>query len=327
MLKLGQLERVDIGELFKDEAKEFTPWLAQQENLALLGEAIGLDLELVGQEQDVGPFRADILCKDLASGDYVLIENQLGRTDHTHLGQILTYAAGLDAAIIVWIARQMCDEHRAALDWLNQVTDESTNFFGLEVEAWRIGESDPAVRFNVVCQPNEWLKRPPARQEIGPTQQLQLEYWKSFKAFLEEKQSKLPVSRPQPRHWLGVGIGTSRAYLNAVAGTWDEEARTQRGLIRVDLILNPPTAEADFKALHSQRQEIEQEVGEKLTWHSPENSQSRRIYVKKLADIKDRDKWPEQFEWLESRLLAFRRVFAPRIKALLQAAGSDAALS
>jgi len=316
MLKLGQLERVDIGELFKDEAKEFTPWLAQEENLVLLGEAIGLDLELVGKEQNVGPFRADILCKDVASGANVLVENQLGRTDHTHLGQILTYAAGLHAAIIVWIARQMCDEHRAALDWLNEVTDESINFFGIEVEAWRIGESDPAVKFNVVCQPNEWLKRPPARPEIGPTQQLQLEYWRAFKAFLEEKQSKLSVGRPQPQSWVGFGVGTSRAYFNAVAGTWDAEARTSRSFIRVDLILNPPTAEAAFKALHSQRQEIEQEVGDKLTWHSPENSQSRRIYVKKLADIKDRDKWPEQFEWLESRLLAFRRVFAPRIKAL-----------
>lgn len=104
------------------------------ENLELLGKAIGLDLELEAREKYVGPFRADILCKDTGSGNWGLVENQLEQTDHSHLGQLLTYAAGLQAVTIVWVAARFTEEHRAILDWLNAVTEESINFFGLAIE-------------------------------------------------------------------------------------------------------------------------------------------------------------------------------------------------
>jgi hypothetical protein len=128
VVSLGRLEKVDMREVWTHEAADFTPWLAAEENLALLGEAIGIDLELEAQEQSVGPFHADILCKDIATDCWVLVENQLERTDHSHLGQLLTYAAGLDAVTIVWVASRFTDEHRAALDWLNKVTREGINF-------------------------------------------------------------------------------------------------------------------------------------------------------------------------------------------------------
>lgn len=127
MKPLGRLEKVDLRIVWTHEANHFTPWLAQENNLALLGDTIGLDLELSSREQSVGPYRADIVCKDTITDSWVLIENQLERTDHTHLGQLLTYAAGLDAVTIVWIAPRITDEHRAALDWLNEVTDERIN--------------------------------------------------------------------------------------------------------------------------------------------------------------------------------------------------------
>jgi len=130
---LGRLEAVDLRNIWTSEAGEFTPWLAEENNLALLGETIGIELELEAQEKNVGPFRADILCKDTANGHWVLIENQLERTDHTHLGQLMTYAAGLKAVTIVWIAHHFTEEHRAALDWLNEITDDRFNFFGLEI--------------------------------------------------------------------------------------------------------------------------------------------------------------------------------------------------
>ena len=162
---MGRLERVDLREAWGTEDGDFTPWLAREENIALLGDAIGIDLEVEAQEKQVGPFRADnILCLDTATTDkhWVLIENQLYRTDHTHLGQLMTYAAGLDAVSIVWIARQFIlrktDEHRAALDWLNEITDEEIRFFGIEVELWRIGDSPPAPKFNIVSKPNDWTK-------------------------------------------------------------------------------------------------------------------------------------------------------------------------
>src|SRR5688572_15954584 len=133
-LQLGRLERVSVRDCWVDEARDFTPWLAQEENIALLGEAIGIELEVAAQEKNVGPFRADILCKDTLDGRLVLIENQLERTDHGHLGQLITYAAGLDAVTVIWVADRFTDEHRAALDWLNRITDTDFTFFGLEIE-------------------------------------------------------------------------------------------------------------------------------------------------------------------------------------------------
>jgi len=170
---LGRMKKVDVREVWKDEAGGFTPWLVKEDNLALLADTVGIELELEATEKDVGPFRADILCKDTVDGHWVLIENQLEKTDHTHLGQLLTYAAGLKAVTIVWIAKHFTEEHRAALDWLNEITDDRFNFFGLEIELWKIGESPTAPKFNMACKPNEWTKATPPVGEITETVTLQ----------------------------------------------------------------------------------------------------------------------------------------------------------
>lgn len=183
---LGRLERVELRNAWLGEATSFTPWLATPDNIVLLGEAIGIELEVDSQEKDVGPFRADILCRDTVNNHFVLIENQLERTDHGHLGQLLTYAAGLEAVTIVWIASRFTDEHRAALDWLNNATKTEINFFGIEIELWRIGSSPMAPKFNVVSQPNDWSKA--VRQQASITQRtamtefqkLHLEFWTQF---------------------------------------------------------------------------------------------------------------------------------------------------
>lgn len=165
---LGRLVRADLRDAWLGEATDFTPWLAHPDNIALLGETIGIELEVESQEKNVGPFRADILCRDTIDNHYVLIENQLERTDHGHLGQLLTYAAGLEAVTIIWVASRFTDEHRAALDWLNNATTSGFNFFGLEVELWRIGDSALAPKFNVVSQPNDWTKT--VREQAGAGQ-------------------------------------------------------------------------------------------------------------------------------------------------------------
>ena len=155
---LGRLTSVDLREIWTSESGDFTPWLASEENLTVLGDTLDLELELEAQEKAVGPFRADILCRDMGSNALVLIENQLERTDHGHLGQLLTYASGLEAATIVWIAGRFNEEHRATLDWLNAITEERFRFFGLEVELWRIGSSLAAPKFNIVSKPNDWSR-------------------------------------------------------------------------------------------------------------------------------------------------------------------------
>lgn len=158
MIVLGKLERVDIRHVWQREAKNFTPWLAQEENLQMLGETLHMDLVLEAQEKNVGTFRADILAKDTVTENWVLIENQLEETDHRHLGQIITYASGIRANTVVWIAQTFTSEHRSAIDWLNEMTNECLRFFAVELEVWRIGTSQFAPKFNVISKPNDWAK-------------------------------------------------------------------------------------------------------------------------------------------------------------------------
>ena len=229
-MKLGRLEKIqDLRDVWKTEAQDFTPWLAGEENLgSLLGETINLDLELEAVEKDVGPFRADILCQDTDDGSLVLVENQVERTDHTHLGQLLTYAAGLNTVTIVWIAKKFTDEHRATLDWLNEITGEKINFFGLEIELWRIGDSAIAPKFNVVSKPNDWTKGKASSSsmvkdtELTPTKTCNsisgnhlVTLWLKTARFFAHR-------KVNPCHWLNFSIGTSKAHISALLNTQEK---------------------------------------------------------------------------------------------------------
>lgn len=320
--QLGRLERVDLRRIWESEAQEFTPWLAQEGNLRLLGETIGLELELEAQEQNVGPFRADILCKDTATGHWVLIENQLERTDHTHLGQLLTYAAGLKAVSIVWIANPFSDEHRAALDWLNEVTESTFNFFGLEVEAWRIGDSPAAPKFNVVCEPNEW-SRSVARgaaaksAELKPAQELQLRFWTSFREYVQSRESRIRLTKPLPQHWMNIAIGRSGFQLSAIASTWNSEASSfDTNEIRAEFVITDANAKDYFTLLEAARGEIETELGFPLTWHSTEDVKMCRAFARKTVDLSDESDWPNHHEWLLERLDALHAAFQTRVRNL-----------
>ena len=183
----------------------------------MLGETLGIDLELEAQERSVGPFRADNPLQDIATDSWVLVENQLERTDHSHLGQLLTYASGLEAVTIVWVAAQFTDEHRATLDWLNRITDARFRFFGLEVELWRIGDSLPAPRFNVTSKPNDWSKSVVDDTELSDTRVAQRAYWAALHTVLGAAGG--PVSgkqKPQPQSWMGYPIGRFGFTLSAV---------------------------------------------------------------------------------------------------------------
>lgn len=323
MTELGRLKRIEPREIWVTEAGHFTPWLAQAENLCLLGEAIGIELELEAQEKSVGPFRADILCKNTVTDDWVLIENQLARTDHTHLGQLITYAAGLKAVTIVWIATPFTEEHRAALDWLNQITDSRFNFFGLEVELWRIGDSQIAPKFNIACQPNDWSKtvsEGAARVEKGAlteAKQLQLEFWTSFNGYVKAQNSQLRPTKPQPKSSMGISTGRSGFLLEAVASMWNNETESyDSNEIRAVLSVFVNGAKDYYKKLEEQKDIIENELGYPLTWYNPDNAQVCRLYVRKSVDIQNRSDWVNQHQWLLKHLEEFHRVFVPRIRGL-----------
>lgn len=181
--KLGVRVEVELREVWPNEASDFTPWLA--ENITELGKALGLDLELQEREASVGSYSLDILARDLGSGSLVVIENQLESTDHDHLGKLLTYAAWFDANVRVWIAKEFRDEHREALDSLNHRTGEDTQFFGIEVELWKIDNSRPAVNFNLVATPNEWLKQTVSVRAAGNVSERDKRYKAFFQSLID----------------------------------------------------------------------------------------------------------------------------------------------
>jgi len=313
-MSLGRLEQVDLRNVWQSEPGDFTPWLAQEENIALLSDTLGLDLEVEMQEKEVGPYRADIVCRETTDGTLVLIENQLEKTDHTHLGQLMTYAAGLAAVTVVWIAERFTDEHRAALDWLNEKTDEDVSFFGLEIELWRIGTSPVAPKFNVVSKPNDWIKGGGAGggggSVITETKQLQQDYWRALREVLAERKSSLKPQKAHPQHWLTVAIGRAGFAMSATVNTPEER-------IAVEVYMQGPNAKKHFKRLESDKQAIEQEIGQPLDWRElPQRDTSRIILSLANANMKDSKLWPEQHRWLADNLERFNAAFRPRIQAL-----------
>jgi len=308
---LAKLERADVHKIWAKEASDFTPWLAEADNLSLLGEVIGVELELEAQEKNVGPFRADILCKDTVTDQWVLIENQLERTDHTHLGQLMTYAAGPKAVTIVWIADRFTDEHRAALDWLNEITDERFNFFGLEIELWRIGDSPYAPKFNAVCKPNDWTKPPPPGPgKMTDTKLLQREYWSGLRQILIEAKSPVKPHKAHPQHWTNFAIG--RAYFHMIA-----MVNTRENCIAVGLVMVGPEAKHHFHRLHSMQSGIERELDAEMDWLELPSKKESRIELRLSgADIRKREDWSRQHAWLKKNLEELNRVFRPRVKSL-----------
>ncbi|MGC9237283.1 MAG: DUF4268 domain-containing protein [Thiomonas sp.] len=310
---LGKLERVPLRKAWAHEAGEFTPWLAQEDNLNLLAEALGLDeLELVGIEHPVGDFKVDILCTD--NGGKVIIENQLAKTDHTHLGQILTYAAGVGACKVIWVAESFRTEHVAALEFLNQHTTDELDFFAAEIELWCIGDSLMAPSFNVVVKPNDWAKtgqqNAKAAAAMTPTKQLQLKFWTDWSAWLQAKSSTLRPQKPKPQHWTNIALG--RAGVHLVSTVNSREKR-----IGMEVYIDHPNSKAMFKQLLAQKDAIETELQTKLDWQElPDGHACRIIQYRHDSPLEDESQWPAYFAWLEEAGLSMTKVFQPRVRAL-----------
>ncbi|WP_162003160.1 DUF4268 domain-containing protein [Microvirga tunisiensis] len=315
---LGRLERVPLREVWEHEASNFTPWLAHADNISLLAGVLHLgDLVVEATEKDVGRFSADIVARD-EEGNLVLIENQLEPTDHRHLGQILTYLAGLsDTATVVWIAREFLEEHRAAIDWLNANTIDRYSFFGVEIEVVKItGSSALAANFNVVAKPNDWSRRVGSTaRRLGETpvndkQRLYEEYW----ALLGERFSKATgrrvLTKPNRANWYSFGIGGKGFSLSVVlnpAERW----------IRAELWIGNGLAKAIFQEFLKEQEAIEKEYGSTLEWEELPTRKGARIsaYLRD-QDVSVKTTWPEQHDWLVKQLENIRRVFQPRIRSI-----------
>ncbi len=316
--ELARLARVDLRTVWTTEAQGFTPWLTQPENLAVLSETLNMELETEGQEERVGPFRADILCRDMQDDSRVLIENQLERTDHNHLGQLLTYAAGLQTATIIWVAQTFTDEHRAALDWLNEITDERFRFFGLEIELWRIGESPAAPKFNIIAKPNEWTRSTARAAKIGSgiltEANLQNQrFWQQLDEHLKTKESPVKIEMQkryfhQGQHYIRTNIRESGFKVEALRMT----AKTRPQNIHIKMTMYGDGHDDNSVRL---QQDTQSEFTELLQRRPTRGGKgSTLILSNDSADPNDESDWPNQVEWMANALEKFASIFPPLLQ-------------
>lgn len=231
---LGQIKRVDLRDVWPHEAHDFTKWLSEEPNLALLGGEIGIELELIEAESSVGSFNVDIYAQESGTGRKVVIENQLEDTNHDHLGKVITYAAGKGAEVVVWVVAHARDEHRQAIEWLNQHTDSDFGFFLVEIELWAIGDSLPAPRFNVVEQPNEWTKAIKLSEGLSDTERVKLSYWTKYRDIALSKPEftkEFNPQKPSKNYWSILRCGTSAYHIALFIDT-------QKGRIGVEFYVN-----------------------------------------------------------------------------------------
>ncbi len=310
--RLGVLEEIDARSVWPNEARDFTPWLRQ--NIDILAEVVELDLEVSETEGPVGDFAVDLVGRDLTSGSLVIIENQLSPTDHGHLGQVLTYAAGREAQIVIWIAPQFRDEHRQALVWLNERTREDQAFFGIEVRAVRIAGSVPAPLFTIVAQPNEWQKTGSRSVAIvSPRGEAYRAFWTTYLADLREQAPGLTrASKGLPQNWCGIGAGRSGFSYNAWFGQGDQ--------LRVELYIDTGHEHANneaFDCLLEQREQIEQELGSEISWERLDNRRASRVALYTPGSIDaSGDQLHDLRQWAVSTKIEFAKAFGERVRQL-----------
>lgn len=305
---LGEIKNVPLREIWKNEAYDFTPWLV--DNLDKLGAAVGIELEFEGKEVSVGPFSADILAKDSGMDSFVVIENQLEKTNHDHLGKCITYSSVLDASAVVWIASDFTEEHKKALDWLNDHTTDEIGFYGVKIELWKIDDSQPAVRFNVISSPNEVVRQATKRKEQGElseNRQLQLDFWTAFRNKLSESGKIGSLQTPRPQYWFDIALGKSGIHLSNTFNTDKSE-------IGLRIYIGNKYADEWLPYFESYKEQIEEEIGSKLQWNPNPDNRDKVIILTKQFDLEKKDNWDKAISWLVEETITFREVFSSLIR-------------
>ena len=308
-VQLGILRPVTLREVWAHEAQDFTPWLV--ENLVRVGDLLGMDLEFIAREAPVGRYSLDILAKETGTNRTVIIENQITCTDHDHLGKLLTYAGGHEASIVVWVAESFTDEHRQAINWLNEHTDEATEFFCVGIEVLQIDDSRPAANFKLVVTPNEWQK---SRKNVVSVQASEkherYRHW--FQGLIDELRDKHRFTRArqgQPQNWYSFSSGT--------AGLQYSTFYKADGRLAAEIYIDTGNKEqnkAIFDAAFADRTKYEAEMGLPLSWERLDNRQASRIAVYRPGSISDPDEsLIAHRRWVIENLLALKRIFGPRL--------------
>jgi hypothetical protein len=320
---LGRLQVVEVKEVWRHEAHDFTPWL--HANIGVLGEALGFDIEATASEVSVGDFAVDIVGKTVPEGRVIIVENQLAPTDHGHLGQVLTYASGLDAAIIVWLSPRFRDEHRQALDWLNAHTTEGVDFFGVELELLRIGDSPPAPHLKLVAQPNEWAKTARGNTVGQPTERA-LSYQRFFGSALAEFKRLRPGLTSATKvgfgSYAGMAAGRTGFSLSWVFGG--------QGRLRVELYIDTGDRDQNkalFDALYAQGGDLVTALGDGLVWERLDTKRACRLSVQiEFPSSPSPDANADLRAWAVDTMVRWNDVLRPIIRSLAVATEPQAEL-
>lgn len=302
MTNLGTLKEItDLRSIWPHEALNFTPWVA--ENVDLLADAVGLDITVDETESSVGDFNVDIYASETGTDRKIIIENQLEDTDHDHLGKLITYASGKGADVVIWVVKHAREEHKAAVEWLNNHTDDKIGFFLCEIKLFQIGDSQIAPAFTVVERPNDWTKEIRKTASANSTQQQRLEYWQAFNdyAFSDANFSRIFYKRkPTTDHWMDFSIGSSACHI-AVSQIQKRKA------VDVELYINDD--KELFKSLFAHKDEIEKNMEMELEWKELPERKASRILIEKTVDLDDRATWPEQFDYIMDTCIKMKRAF------------------
>lgn len=300
-MKLGKIKRItDLRSIWPHEANDFTKWLADEHNLAKLGDEIGIELELEERESSVGNFNVDLYAKEEGTGRKVIIENQLEETDHDHLGKLITYASGKGAEVVVWVVKRARDEHRQAIEWLNQHTDTDLGFFLVEIELWQIDDSAIAPKFSVIERPNDWGKQMKSVAGLNNTEQIQLAFWQKF----NDKMNASPnftkhfkTRKAQPQNWYDISVGSSEYYLCFTASI-------QKKHMSCGIYI--PDNKELFHLFEAHKADFEAQFGKDIEW--VEASKARRINIFEPFDVSDQEQWAKAYAWYLENAIKFKLI-------------------
>ena len=294
-MELGKLEKIELREVWRHEALDFTRWLARKENIALLSKEVGIDIEVIETEMSVGRYNVDIYARDTESNKRIVIENQLENTNHDHLGKMLVYAAGLDADIAIWVVKDVNEEHRQAVEWLNDNSFEKINIFLVKVELWQIDNSPIAPKFQVICEPNNWAKvlKQQSKDNISDLELKQMEYWQGFVDYAKSKDKTYISQRPSIYNWYVIRIGSSDYKIKLVHSVNSDMIRCQLEIFNDDI----------YKKLEQYRNEIDSKING-LEWEYLEDRKVNRISCSNNS--KDND---SSYVWLLDMVDRFKGVF------------------
>ena len=303
-MKIGKLIEVDVRELWRHEQYDFSNWLALEENIDLINEIIGLNLVDIQKEVYVGSYRCDLVAQDEASETTIIIENQLEISDHNHLGKIITYASGLSAEVIIWIVKEARAEHRSAIEWINNNTNKKIGFFLLELHAYKIGDSLPAPKFEVIEMPNDFIKNSKigtGETPLNKSQSERLEFWTLFNEMLIKKGKPFSLRKPSSGHWYSIALGTSDAHLGIVL-------INKENYIGIEIYIKDN--KDIFDNLLESKEIIENKIDLCFEWNRLDNKKASRI-IHKISGLNfdTHSNYEELMDEVISKVLKIKPVF------------------